>query len=382
MSTHLEIVNPSGIAVDVSGWRLAGGVEYSIAPGTVIPSGESLFITPSVLAFRQRNTGPSGNLGLFVHGPYSGHLSNAGETVELINPAGDVVASLTTIPDLSLVQQFLRASEIHYHLRGLDDGTEFIELTNISSGGDSVALDLTGVVISEGPSEPFTFDVGTTLPPGAYLVVVGDFASFAEAYPDVALNSIAGEFMGNLSNGGERLKVDDADGSTVVDFEFNDNDPWPVRADGVGSSLEIMDVLHTAVDQWNKAYHWRASTVPGGTPAAANSLPLGIVINEVLANFRGAFGELDAIEIVNATNTTFDLTNVYVSDTSSNFVKYAFPAGTLLPAGSHLVIDERQFNPTPANPGPRDFALDGDEGRAPSSLSSSRTQQDHRADND
>ena len=80
---YVELINRSPTAVDVSGWRLAGAVRFTLPSGTVIPSGDSLFLSPDVVAFRSRDLSPSGGEQRFVIGPYSGKLSGDGETLEL-----------------------------------------------------------------------------------------------------------------------------------------------------------------------------------------------------------------------------------------------------------------------------------------------------------
>ena len=75
---YIELKNPNQVAVDISGWQLAGGVEYTFAPGVVLPPGGVLYVSPNVNAFRARATGPSGGQGLFVEGNYTGRISAAG----------------------------------------------------------------------------------------------------------------------------------------------------------------------------------------------------------------------------------------------------------------------------------------------------------------
>lgn len=91
---YVEIVNPNAYAVDLSGWRLERGIEHTFAPGTVIVAGGSLYVSPSVRAFRSRAVSPTGGQGLFVQGDYKGHLSNSGETVELLDRNGRTVDTL------------------------------------------------------------------------------------------------------------------------------------------------------------------------------------------------------------------------------------------------------------------------------------------------
>lgn len=91
---YVEIVNPNLYAVDLSGWRLEGGVSYTFAPGTVIVAGGRLYVSPNVRAFRSRAMSPTGGEGLFVQGDYKGHLSNSGETVTLLDRDGRMVDTL------------------------------------------------------------------------------------------------------------------------------------------------------------------------------------------------------------------------------------------------------------------------------------------------
>ena len=347
---YIKIDNPTDTAVDISGWKLRGGVDHSFKIGTVIPAGGSLYVSPDVRTFRARETGPSGNQGLFIQGNYSGHLSRLGEAVELVAADGELLDTLTIPAEPTVTQQSLRVTEIHYNPPGFADETEFIEVKNISGA----AIDLTGVTISNGPSEPFVFADGAMLAPGAYAVVVNDVAAFTAAYPGVPAAQVAGEFAGNLSNGGERVKIDDAAGNTVVDFTFGDADPWSVRADGNGASLSLVDDA-TAVDLLDKWYSWTGSTLFGGTPGTGEARVDTVHINEVLSNSE--VPTLDTIELLNASNATLDVSGWYLSDSSDNLLKYQIPANTQLPAGDTLVITEADFNPTPQNPAANHFAL-------------------------
>ncbi|MEE2888187.1 MAG: CotH kinase family protein [Planctomycetota bacterium] len=72
---YLEIVNCNTLAMDISGWQVQGGVQFTFEPGTVIPSGEAIYLAASPRAFRARSTGPRGGQGLLVVGPYEGVLT-------------------------------------------------------------------------------------------------------------------------------------------------------------------------------------------------------------------------------------------------------------------------------------------------------------------
>ncbi len=250
----IEIVNSGDLSIDISDWQLTGGINHRFQHGTVIPAHHTMYVSPDVSAFRQRQADPTGGMGLFVVGNYDGHLSNFGETVRLLSAEGEIVDTHVTPTAPSDAQLFLRISELHYHPAD-DLQPEFIEFTNISDGNDAVPLDLSGVTIVQGPSEPFVFEPGTRLAAGETLLVSNDIDAMMVTYPAVGPARIAGAFAGRLNNGGEEIKVDDANGSTVVQFTYQDRHPWPIAADGLGASLHLSNLNAASDDpqQWHAA---------------------------------------------------------------------------------------------------------------------------------
>lgn len=344
----VKIDNPFDTAVDISRWQLAGGIEHEFRLGTIIPANSSIYVTPDSWAFRSRANGPTGGQGLLVQDSYQGHLSSRGDQVILVAADGQLMDTLNVDAAPSPAQEFLRISEFHYNPDSLDDATEFVELTNI---GDQ-PLDISGVILSQGPREPFVVPEGTTIQPGEFLVAVADANAFQSAYPLVDPAKILGQYLGSLDNGGERIKLDDALGSTIVDFNYSDSDPWPETADGVGASVVLVDPLNTPVDEFGKYYRWRGSAEVGGSPATAAAETLGVVINEVLTNTDQPELQTDAIELHNPTAEAIDIAGWYLSDSSENLRKFQIPAGTTLAAGGYLVFGENDLN----------FALNGDDG--------------------
>ena len=79
----------------------------------------------------------------------------------------------------------------------------------------------------------------TTLAPGGYVVLVSDYAAFDQRY-HVAANQIpvAGVYSGNLSNGGEMVRLDQLGGTYpgyVASFQIDHVNygtaaPWPARS--------------------------------------------------------------------------------------------------------------------------------------------------------
>jgi hypothetical protein len=90
---YLALVNPNAYAVDLSGWSIKGPIDYEFAPGVVVPSGGTLYVSPDVVAFRHRTSSPTGGEGHFVQGNYDGRLSEKGGLLRLENAQGMLVDS-------------------------------------------------------------------------------------------------------------------------------------------------------------------------------------------------------------------------------------------------------------------------------------------------
>ncbi|MGA0844900.1 MAG: lamin tail domain-containing protein [Luteolibacter sp.] len=256
---YIQLRNPNPEDLDISGWQLTGGVDFVFAPGTVVPGGQSIFVSPSQANFRSRELSPSGGEGHFVVGPYAGHLSNFGESLTLLDGQGSVIASTTYEGDPSNEQRFLVVSEFHYHPAENDDA-EFIELLNVS---DSVTLDLVGVKFSEGVDFAFADSAITTLGPKQRVLVVQDIAAFESIYGTAYSSRIAGVFANGsrLSNGGEQIKIDDATNSTIRQFSYLDIAQWPAAADGGGPSLRLLNP--ESVPDHGDPLNWVAGEIDG-----------------------------------------------------------------------------------------------------------------------
>ncbi|MBI4585331.1 MAG: lamin tail domain-containing protein [Planctomycetes bacterium] len=78
----LELHNNSDTPVDLSGWYLSGGIDFIFSPGTVLAARSYLAIAQDPARLKAR----FGDVP--AAGPFSGRLSNDGETIILRNPAG------------------------------------------------------------------------------------------------------------------------------------------------------------------------------------------------------------------------------------------------------------------------------------------------------
>lgn len=335
----VELTNSLGTAVDISGWKLSGGISHTFKPGTVVPAGSSLYVVKDIVAFKNRSTGPQGGQQRFIQGNYDGQLGS-NEDVNLIAADGELMAAFTT-PDTGLTenQQHLRVVEVNYHPLQNEDA-EYIEFLNTSS---ATTLNLTGVSITDGPSDPYVFPTGTTLNAGERLLVVKDPAIFALTFPNVDPAIVYGGYNGKLSNSGEKIRVAEAGGEAVFDFTYGDSDPWSIAADGAGGTLQLVDEFNTPLDLMDKFYRWRGSYRQGGTPGEAPSNPnQSVVINEVLAH--SVDPQLDFIELHNFGSGAIDIGGWYLSDDKDDLYQYQIPANSVVDAGGYIVFDESDFN--------------------------------------
>jgi hypothetical protein len=247
----------------------------------------------------------------------------------------------------------LRITEIMYNPYSTDDSgepnEEYVELQNI--GAETINLNL--VKFTNGID--FIFP-NIELAPSEYIVAVQDIDAFETKYGQGV--NIAGQYSGRLNNAGERIKLEDAVGQTILDFSYADG--WRSVADGEGFSLAIINPANTAPNSWNDGDSWRASAYMGGSPGEDDSNiipnPGAIVINELLANSPG--NSPDWIELHNTTDAFIDIGGWYLSDSGSNLTKYEIPVGTVVYPAGYIVFYEDQHFDDPGFTG--SFALSED----------------------
>jgi len=130
--------------------------------------------------------------------------------------------------------------------------------------GPSV-LSLLNVRFLEGVTFNFTGSAVTALNPGQSVVVVRNTNAFTARYG--AGLSIAGQYVGSLDNGGERLRLVDATGEEILDFSYNNS--WYPITDGYGFSLVIRDEA-APFYTWGDKASWRPSGQLNGSPGTGN----------------------------------------------------------------------------------------------------------------
>ena len=236
----------------------------------------------------------------------------------------------------------LRITEIMYNpaadAQAVADDYEFIELKNTGA----TPLDISGFYF-EGIN--YTFPAETTVAPGAFIVLARNEIAFTRRYPGLVNHGI---YWGKLSDGGEKIRLRNGDGNTIISVEYDDDPPWALSPDGLGYSLVLADPSINPDDP----SAWRASSSIHGSPGADDPDPAygyAIVINEVLAHTDPPYE--DAIELYNPTEFPIDIGGWYLSDdfnrtnlsSGYDLKKYRIPAGTLLPANGYSVFYYRDF---------------------------------------
>jgi hypothetical protein len=228
------------------------------------------------------------------------------------------------------VAENLRITEIMYN--PADPNTEFAELKNI--GAESINLNY----VSFTNGIDFTFP-DIDLAPGEYILIVEDVDAFTNKYgPDM---NVAGQYTGSLNNGGERIELLDAAGTTILDFKYSDN--WFTITDGMDFSLVVIDPLNAEPSSFSDKSTWRPSSSPGGSPGTEQPPEIGgVVINEILAHSHAEAP--DWIELYNTNGHAVNIGGWFLSDDEQDLKKYEIPATTIMePYGYVVFYEDLQF---------------------------------------
>ncbi len=238
---------------------------------------------------------------------------------------------------------FVAINEIQYNPSA--PGASFIELFNRST---TTPFDLSRHRL-EGIG--YTFPEGAIIARNGYMLLAASRAEFARNYGNTI--PVFDVFPGSLDNGGEHLKLisptsQESTEEYVSDVRYDDQLPWPLAADGLGPSLQLIDAT---LDPF-RVGNW-ASTAPGdfnqATPGRANGVvdtlppfpPLWL--NEVLPdNVAGPTdnaGQRDPfIELYNSSEAAIDLSQYFLTDSYTNLNRWQFPPGSTLGAKAFLVV--------------------------------------------
>lgn len=210
-----------------------------------------------------------------------------------------------------------------------DADLEFLELVNPGT----TSISLTGAQFTSGIV--YTFTTATTLAPGERIVLVRDASQFAKRYGSAGIRMAPGAYSGRLSDEGETVTLATGAGIELFSFTFSPSGRWPSRANGLGSTLECIDPNGDLDDPAN----WRSSSEWQGSPGRPGAGPQRVVIiNELLTHTDPPFE--DAIELLNLTDQSIDISGWYISNERATPKKFRIPAGTSIAPKGYRVFYE------------------------------------------
>ncbi len=310
----IELHNTTDQPVDIGGWFLSDDANnltmYEIAAGVSIPAGGYVVFYENRHFANPADPGSHGPFALsadgerlYLHSGSAGVLTGYSEQEEFgASEAGIalgryeksmgsynfVALSEPTPGQANAAPQVgpVVINEIMYHPDALADA-EYVELLNISD--EPVTLYDTQQEApwrfsnDAGINFLFPTDSPVTLAAGAYLLLVKDTALFSSKYTAPAGVQIVAWSLGSLPDSGEKVQLSkpgglDEDGTRhwirVDRVVYSDGshpqdlaggtDPWPIEADGQGSSLSRT----TAGAYGNDPDNWHAAAPSPGQAVA------------------------------------------------------------------------------------------------------------------
>ena len=269
----IELYNPNPNEINISGWILADNLRgdniYKIPEGIKIPSnGYKVLSENDFVSFEFDSYGEEvfliavdseeqrlGYVDGFRFGD-SGSGVSFGRHIDSIGRVRYLPMKEQTlgIANSEPVSGPLVITELMYN--PVKDGAEYIEIQNIGT----TSIELPGVEIG---GVDFIFDDSASIIKAGEVILLTkkDPKLFRDEYtiPDEVL--VYGPYLGSLDNGGERIRIKIPEQSNVegqpilnvsVDvLDYNDKSPWPLAADGQGSSLQRKNLNNYAGDPIN-----------------------------------------------------------------------------------------------------------------------------------
>ena len=231
-------------------------------------------------------------------------------------------------------------NEINYLPCSYFDPGDWVEIFN----PNMLPLNISGWKFKDENNYPFfTIPEGTEIDPVGYLILCQDVSKFTALFPDV--QNYMGSFNFDLSSDGELIRLFDSQNEIVDCVEYNNTDPWPVKPEGVGFTLELKDfTLDNMLGE-----NWRASALVQGSPGWPNIIPpvCGLFLNEFMADNQNTIADPqgdfdDWIEIYNSSTSSVDIGGLYLTDDLEIPLKYRIPFGnpdsTTIPPKGHLLL--------------------------------------------
>ncbi|MDB4798163.1 lamin tail domain-containing protein [Verrucomicrobia bacterium] len=269
----IEFFNPTDEVLDIGGMWLSDKSEQldlyqipqqtTITPGTFLPIpvseeltgfavssfGDQVFLTTEdltsvVTAYAFGPQPPDSSIGRFPDGGSNWFRST--------NPSPGISNNQDSQPPIVI-------TEIMYN-DPMASQNEYIEIRNLSPTSINVSGWRLGGV-------QFLFDEGIALEPGKPYLIADNAETLTARY-SLSSELILGSFAGSLNNRGERISLLDQDDILIDTVQYDDNFPWPITPDGIGSSLE----RNCFESDFDDPSAWSASPLNRPSPGAQNNI--------------------------------------------------------------------------------------------------------------
>ena len=369
-----SVTSVTRAVTDVSGADESTYFEFTLSPASV-----SLFATNNLLAVEVHQRAPSSadmsfkcELVAFTPPVDAQFIVNQPSLIRARTFLGSDWSALVesflvpdSVPRASAANLLL--SEIHYN--PIDNaGSEFLEFLNTSAA----TIDLSDVVITQAVT--FQFPRPTLLAPQQRIAVAKDINLFnaryltnSSPYSHAGIR-VLGPWIGSLANSGETISLLEAQGAPLFSCTYGSAGDWSPLANGRGASLEITDAASAPQSEKGRSAwlsdpaHWQPSSEFNGTPGYPGHGPdRRVLVNELLA--ASIAPTTDAIELLNVSGASVDVSGWFVTDSADNYRKYRIPTGVQMAPGGRLVLRESDFNKvgSPASLVPFAFSSAGEQ---------------------
>ncbi len=301
---YIELKNIGAETINLAQCRFSDGIQFEFGYEDIIPAGGFIVLAENAEEFQAVH-------GFYPFGQYKGGLSNDGERLELINPLGNIIDSLTyndknpwdeapdgNGPSLELLDPYADNNDpVNWFRSDNDCGTPGTQNSRVCTGtaepivineinynsdndgfdpGDWVELynpnlapvDISGWTFYDN-NNAFVIPAGTSIQPNDFLVIVEDETLFGSSFPHLNNDQYLGNFVFGLSNKGERVSLFNEDKCLSDYVVFDDKLPWDTIPDGNGPSLSLIttDLDNVLPESWEASSSINSAY---GTPGRPN----------------------------------------------------------------------------------------------------------------
>ncbi len=292
----VELYNKSSSMVDISDWKIknALNVIYNIPAGTQLNGLSYIVVVQDLVKFNSIHSGVTNKTG-----PSSVDFGNSGDNVQLLNASSAFVISVNysdsalwprgadgfgrtlELEDYNGNQNDggnwfdgcmfgspgvayspcnpdLVFSELNYNSNPAMDAGDWIEIHNTTSA----AINIGGYSLSDSKDSNTYLIPNVTIPAGGYRVLCNDVTKFLTRHPGIT--NVNGAFTFGFKGKGEAARLYGADGKLKFAFLYDNKLPWPVEADSLGFTLELLDI-HGKMDE---ASNWFKGCLEGSPGVA------------------------------------------------------------------------------------------------------------------